>query len=329
MAPRTTAKGKRGRPRTKRTATATPSGSPPPSIDIKSSADVGKALSIMRKHPLTIILVFASWCPHCHTFMERWNKYKALPNRTSPMIAVEQQQSEEFLKNVKGKDGRPVSINAFPTVLASTSRSNSGTATEDPTNVGAAINTDEESMNTVLTEGSATLTEGSSSSSNSEPEDLTNSNFNNLNETNSASNASDFSVSNSPENNRSDSGSGSGSGFRNSNELSAEVLKAVKSASNRMRGSNSGRRRPVTRKRVANRSATPFAEPPRGEFSLISGGGCGNGSCGMPPVGQAGPSGLYKLTGGCMDVKKSLYSAMKSFRDLSRKSRKFVEQQFK
>ncbi len=322
MAPRTTAKGKRGRPRTKRSASGSSSGSPPPSIDIKSSADVGKALSIMRKHPLTIILVFASWCPHCHTFMERWNKYKALPNRTSPMIAVEQQQSEEFLKNIKGKDGRPVSINAFPTVLASTSRSNSGTATEDSTNVGAAINTDEESMNTVLTRGSATLTQGSSESAeavagNSEPENLTNSNFNNSNETNSAaSNASDFSISNSAENNA--------SGFRNSNELSAEVLKAVKKASNRMRGSNSGSK-PATRKRVAGRTATPYAVPPRGEFSLVSGGGCGNGTCAMP----AGPSGLYKLTGGCMDVKKSLYSAMKSFRDLSRKSRKFVEQQLK
>ncbi len=328
MAPRTTAKGKRGRPRTKNSASGSSSGSPPPSLDIKSSADVGKALSIMRKHPLTIVLVFASWCPHCHTFMERWNKYKALPNRTSPMIAVEQQQSEEFLKNIKGKDGRPVSINAFPTVLASTSRGSSGTATEDPTNVGAAINTDEASMNTVLTEGSATLSGSSSESAeavagNSEPENLTNSNFNNLNETNSATNASDFSVSNSPENNR----SGSGSGFRNSNELSAEVLKAVRKASNRMRGSNSGSRRPITRKRVANRNATPFAEPPRGEFSLISGGGCATGTCGLPPA--AGPSGLYKLTGGGMDMKKSLYSAMKSFRDLSRKSRKFVEQQLK
>jgi hypothetical protein len=111
--------------RRKNSASHSQSASSPPTFDIKSSSDVGKALSIMRGHPLTIVLVFANWCGHCHDFLKRWNTYKTLPNRTSPMIAVEQENSEEFLKHIKGKDCRPVSIRAFPTVLASTSRTNS------------------------------------------------------------------------------------------------------------------------------------------------------------------------------------------------------------
>ena len=119
-----------------------------PSLDIKSSADVKKALEIMQKFPLTIILVFASWCPHCHTYMKEWNKYKSLPNRTSPMVSVENNNSAELFKHLRGSKGEEVAVNAFPTVFVSKPSNNA-------TNMVEPISTsDRSSMVTLLNKGS-------------------------------------------------------------------------------------------------------------------------------------------------------------------------------
>ncbi len=305
---RKTVKQQRGRQRrrlrnsaTSSTATtATSLSASAPSFDIKSSADVKKALDIMRKHPLTVILVFASWCPHCHTYMERWNKYKSLPNRTSPMIAVEQQQSQELLNEINGENGEPVTVNAFPTVLASTSSAPSTGSSK--TNVGTPVNTDEGSMLELLTNGSNAV-----GNVNSEPTELVESSVN------SASNFTE-----------SISSTRKATPFVRTSNLSDAIRQAVSSATARRAASAARKRRLANNTATAsenesilpaingsngsnNSNAERFVKPPkRVEVQAMNGGGCNEGTCGAP-------SGLIKLSGGGMSPKGSLFEALKNY----------------
>ena len=298
------------------------SGSKAPSLDIKSSADVKKALEIMRKHPLTIVLVFANWCPHCHTFMgDRWNKYKSLPNRTSPMISVEQQQSAELLKSLRGENGESVSVNAFPTVLASTTVANSASNIATPVSTG-----NDSAMISLLENGSNAVTGSSGMSGMSGMSDpsataslpVTGSDPMNLNNSESASSGPE-NASNSHEsiktarrsmNTETASGSAGQTPF-----VRASLGKAIRNAVN---AATARRAASAKRRKVGQASQTPilsaingnssnkeyFAKPPR---LTMGGGGGGNGNV---PVG---PSGLIKMTGGGMSNAGSLYHALKQY----------------
>lgn len=95
-------------------------------VNVRNEAEADNALEIMKKSPITIVLVFANWCPHCHSYMdETWNKLKKLPSR-APMIEMDAASEEpgakeavqEFLRNIKTPEGAPMEVNAFPTVLS-------------------------------------------------------------------------------------------------------------------------------------------------------------------------------------------------------------------
>jgi hypothetical protein len=94
------------------------------SISVRNEADTDNALEIMKNCGMTFVLVFSNRCPHCHSYMETWNKLKGLPNR-APMVEMDfaseepgaKEAVQEFLSNIKGPDGSPMEVNAFPTVL--------------------------------------------------------------------------------------------------------------------------------------------------------------------------------------------------------------------
>lgn len=133
-----------------------------PSLEIHSDGDVQKALGIMNKHPMTLVLVYAVWCPHCHTFMEQWKKYKKLPNRNSPMITVEQTFMNKLLPHIQTKEGAPMSVDGFPTVLLNMNKGAVGATKsrgEAGQNVGEIIQDprDESAMNELLSNSRNTL----------------------------------------------------------------------------------------------------------------------------------------------------------------------------
>jgi hypothetical protein len=107
------------------------------SLNVRNEAEADNALDIMKKSPITIVLVFANWCPHCHSYMETWNKLKGLPNR-APMVEMDaasdepgaKQAVQEFLSSMKGPDGAPMEVNAFPTVLSV--KNNKGSLEAEP-----------------------------------------------------------------------------------------------------------------------------------------------------------------------------------------------------
>lgn len=160
-------------PPAKKRKTQTARNSASPSIEIRSDADVKKAVGMMNKHPISLVLVYAVWCPHCHTFMEQWNKYKKLPNRNSPMIAVEQTFMNKLLPHIQTKEGGPMSVEGFPTVIMNMNKSAVGAAesrgqrSESGQNVGEIIEDprNESAMSELLSNSGSRMVNANSSMS--------------------------------------------------------------------------------------------------------------------------------------------------------------------
>jgi hypothetical protein len=283
-----------------------------PALDIKSSTDVKKALDIMKKHPLTIILVFANWCPHCHTFMSRWNKLKGVPNRTSPMISVEQQFSNELLSNMSDESGKPPQIDGYPTVLANSNRGNQ--------NVGVQVSTGSDEALTNLAQGNANMNESENENNNTNSMNVENENNNtnamnvenentknamnveNENSTNAMNTENENGSFAASYSNESVTKNGKGSPRSTAKsavhvkKLSAAVQKAVANASNQ--SMKEAKRLRGRADEELSFAPSGFASPPPRENSTMNGG-----------AGTAGPSGLCRLSGG--NKQPTLYSMLK------------------
>jgi hypothetical protein len=90
-------------------------------VDVRSAADAEKLKGLMKDVNITIILVYADWCPHCHTYKDDvWKNLTAIPasQRKTGLASIQAEhlKSTPFanakLKGypsviVVGKDGRP------------------------------------------------------------------------------------------------------------------------------------------------------------------------------------------------------------------------------
>jgi len=88
-------------------------------VDVRSPVDVKKALDIINKSKITLVLVYADWCPHCHTYKPFWEKLTKEKGNGVGMVAVEQANSANILKIINDDStGRPINVDAFPQVIA-------------------------------------------------------------------------------------------------------------------------------------------------------------------------------------------------------------------
>jgi thiol-disulfide isomerase/thioredoxin len=67
--------------------------------------------ALIRRGPMTIVLVFSPTCPHCHTYMPLWNKMCKMKGRRSNMISVK----SDVYQQTPMSEKKPVS--GVPTVL--------------------------------------------------------------------------------------------------------------------------------------------------------------------------------------------------------------------
>lgn len=144
------------------------------SLNVRNEAEADNALDIMKKSPITIVLVFANWCPHCHSYMETWNKLKGLPNR-APMVEMDAASDEpgakeavqEFLNSMKGPDGTPMEVNAYPTVLSV--KNNKGALEAEPVENSR----DEGAMEELLMNNASKFVKEANSAAAASPEEAT------------------------------------------------------------------------------------------------------------------------------------------------------------
>lgn len=81
------------------------------SVDVRSSADIKALGEILKKHPITIILIHADWCGHCQTYKKNvWSKLQNLPNRKNGLAAIHHDQLE-------GTQFANAKIRGYPSVI--------------------------------------------------------------------------------------------------------------------------------------------------------------------------------------------------------------------
>ena len=74
-------------------------------------SNVGSMQGLIRRGPVTIILVFSTSCPHCHTYMPIWNKLCKTKGRKANMISMEASTYQKTPLSEKK------SVSGVPTVL--------------------------------------------------------------------------------------------------------------------------------------------------------------------------------------------------------------------
>lgn len=80
-------------------------------LDVRSPGAVGAFNNLLKKNKIVVVLVYADWCGHCHTYKKgTWNNLKSMPNRKIPIAEVNESQLPNTpLKNAK--------IDGYPSVL--------------------------------------------------------------------------------------------------------------------------------------------------------------------------------------------------------------------
>ena len=91
--------------------------------DVRSKKDVPALEKLLKKGPITFVLVYADWCGHCDRYKNNvWSPLKSMRNRTSNLASVHYDQLENTsLANAKidgypsmlvvGKDKTPATFN--------------------------------------------------------------------------------------------------------------------------------------------------------------------------------------------------------------------------
>jgi len=91
--------------------------------DVRSKKDVPALEKLLKKGPITFVLVYADWCGHCNKYKNNvWSPLKSMKNRTSNLASVHYDQLENTsLANAKidgypsmlvvGNDKKPATFN--------------------------------------------------------------------------------------------------------------------------------------------------------------------------------------------------------------------------
>lgn len=98
-----------------------------PPLDVRSSKQLQEFKKRIEKGPVTFIMVWAPWCPHCHTMMPHFDAASKSPMRTAQSIKVEDKMLpavNEMLTGQINKSAKPLNVEGFPSIIAVDKRGN-------------------------------------------------------------------------------------------------------------------------------------------------------------------------------------------------------------
>ena len=104
-----------------------------PPLDVRSNKQLKEFERRIKQGGITIVLVWASWCDHCHKFMPHFDAAAKSPNRSVQVVKVEDTMlpavNEALVSNVN-KSVRPLNAEGYPSVILVDNKGNTITDIE-------------------------------------------------------------------------------------------------------------------------------------------------------------------------------------------------------
>ena len=91
-----------------------------PPLDVRSNKHLKDFEKRIKHGDLTIILVWAPWCPHCHTMMPHFDAAAKSPNRSIQAVKVEEKMLpavNQVLTSNINKSAKPLNVEGYPSII--------------------------------------------------------------------------------------------------------------------------------------------------------------------------------------------------------------------
>jgi len=90
-----------------------------PVIDVRSKKSLAQFMKLIRKGKVTIILVYADWCGHCHHFMPHFDQAAKNPNRSIQAAKVNETMLSEVNQALTHNNhaATPINVEGYPSVI--------------------------------------------------------------------------------------------------------------------------------------------------------------------------------------------------------------------
>ena len=90
-----------------------------PPLDVRSEDSISSLMKLVKKGPITIILVYADWCGHCHTYKPKFDE--AAKNRKSPfqVASINDEMLPSVNERIKSMNkSANINISGYPSVVS-------------------------------------------------------------------------------------------------------------------------------------------------------------------------------------------------------------------
>jgi thiol-disulfide isomerase/thioredoxin len=84
-------------------------------LDVRSTTDANKLNSLIKNGNITLILIYADWCGHCHKYLPTWSELEKTPGRKANMARVHYDMQEKVPAITNAKiQGYPSVVKVLP-----------------------------------------------------------------------------------------------------------------------------------------------------------------------------------------------------------------------
>jgi len=89
-------------------------------LDVQSEADIPELMKRFQKNGITIVLIYANWCGHCHRFMPHFDEAAAMKTRTNNVAKINADvlPAVNHALSKMNQNEESIAVDGYPTVIA-------------------------------------------------------------------------------------------------------------------------------------------------------------------------------------------------------------------